>query len=71
MMTPPAIASDRNLTMDNEFINVSRSCHILKTQRLSVGTIRKKQKTLKLSLTILGLYAAKYSPVSLEHSKAK
>jgi len=35
IITPPVLAFERNLTMCNVFINVTRSCHTMKTRSFS------------------------------------
>ena len=67
MVTYSVLAFERNLTMGNGFIKVSRSCHAMKTQSSShTGAKKKKKKeNCESPLTKLGLNAAKYLPSRL------
>jgi hypothetical protein len=49
IITTPVPPFERNLTTGNGFINVSRSCHTIKTQSFShAGTLKNKKKIFKV-----------------------
>lgn len=63
IITPPVLAFERSLTMGNGFIDVTRSCHAMKTWSFSHIEILKKSS--RGPLVKLGPNAAKYFPSRL------